>query len=348
MKKIKLYVDESGNSGPNYLDKDNPYFILAAYLDLYGKMNRLENVKKIKTILNCEEGKNYSLIKSVEGRKKMKDVLNFMIEMKCIPFIAIANKKYCISNRIVEVLLDPVYNSMVCPEIDLTQNYHIKKNLSNRLFCNLSEELLFDFSKIYRGNRMSLEERIHKMRNLIVTISNELERKDAYIANMIRGAINDIENNMCDEEKDESSRLAKQSPNLWLLYSLLLLVENQSREKDYVVDVVHDVQVKYDSHIQIMYEFINTHKFMNQLPHIGEITFSDSKSEVSIQAADILAGSVNMILKCKHTNWSDDKSFGDIFEIVWPYILNFERKESHTEYIENEKHFSKIRKFYKQ
>ena len=55
-----------------------------------------------------------------------------------------------------------------------------------------------------------------------------------------------------------------------------------------------------------------------------------------------------MILKCKHNNWSDDKSFGDIFEIVWPYILNFGRKESHTEYIENEKHFSKICKFYKQ
>ena len=40
---------------------------------------------------------------------------------------------------------------------------------------------------------MSLEERIHNMRELIVTISNELERKDAFIANMIRGAINDIE-----------------------------------------------------------------------------------------------------------------------------------------------------------
>ena len=133
MKKIKLYVDESGNSGPNYLDKDKPYFILAAYLDLDGKMDRLENVERIKAMLNYEEGKNYSLIKSVAGRKKMKNVLSFMREMKCIPFIAIANKKYCISNRIVEVLLDPVYNSMVPMEIDLPQNYSIKKELSNRI-----------------------------------------------------------------------------------------------------------------------------------------------------------------------------------------------------------------------
>ena len=347
MKKIKLYVDESGNSGPNYLDKDKPYFILAAYLDLDGKMDRLENVERIKAILNYEEGKNYSLIKSVAGRKKMKNVLSFMREMKCIPFIAIANKKYCISNRIVEVLLDPVYNSMVPMEIDLPQNYSIKKELSNRIFCNLSEELLFDFSKGYRGNGMSLEERIHNMRELIVTISNELERKDAFIANMIRGAINDIENNMRDEEKEESSRLAEQAPNLWLLYNLLLLVENQFRETDYVVDVVHDVQVKYDSHIQTMYEFIDTHEFMNQLYHIGEINFSDSKSDVRIQAADILAGSVNMILKCKHNNWRDDQSFSDIFEIVWPYILDFGREESHTAYIENENHFSEVCEFYK-
>lgn len=194
---------------------------------------------------------------------------------------------------------------------------------------------------------MSLEERIHNMRELIVTISNELERKDAFIANMIRGAIKDIENNMRDEEKEESSRLAEQAPNLWLLYNLLLLVENQFRETDYVVDVVHDVQVKYDSHIQAMYKFINTNEFMNQLYHIGEITFSDSKSDVSIQAADILAGSVNMILKCKHNNWRDDQSFGDIFEIVWPYILDFGREESHTVYIENENHFSEVCEFYK-
>lgn len=111
--------------------------------------------------------------------------------------------------------------------------------------------------------------------------------------------------------------------------------------------MVHDVQVKYDSHIQAMYEFINTHEFMNQLYHIGKITFSDSKSDVSIQAADILAGSVNMILKCKHNNWRDDQSFGDIFEIVWPYIWDFGREESHTTYIENENHFREVCEFYK-
>ena len=346
MEKIKLYIDESGNSGPNYLDKDKPYFILAAYLDLYGEMNRLENIERIKTILNCEEGKNYSLIKSVAGRKKIKDVLSFMQEIKCIPFIAIANKKYCISNRIVEVLLDPVYNSRISQKIDLPQNYFIKKKLSDIFFSNLSEKLLFDFSKIYRGNGMTLEERIHHMRELIVTISDELERKNTIMAYAIRGAINDIENNIRDEEKEESSRLAEQAPNLWLLYNLLLLVENQIRKTSYVVDVIHDTQVKYDSHIQNMYEFIKTHEFMNQLYHIGEITFSDSKSDVGVQAADILAGSVNMILKCKCNNWRDDQSFCDIFNIVWQYILDFDGEECHTAYIENENHFNEVCKFY--
>lgn len=54
-----------------------------------------------------------------------------------------------------------------------------------------------------------------------------------------------------------------------------------------------------------------------------------------------------MILKCKHNNWRDDQSFGDIFEIVWPYILDFGREESHTVYIENENHFSEVCEFYK-
>lgn len=258
----------------------------------------------------------------------------------------IANKKYCISNRIVEVLLDPVYNSRISKEIDLPQNYFIKKKLSDIFFSNLSEKLLFDFSKIYRGNGMTLEERIHHMRELIVTISDELERKNTIMAYAIRGAINDIENNIRDEEKEESSRVAEQAPNLWLLYNLLLLVENQIRKTSYVVDVIYDAQVKYDSHIQNMYEFIKTHEFMNQLYHIGEIIFSDSKSDVGVQAADILAGSVNMILKCKCNNWGDDQSFCDIFNIVWQYILDFDGEECHTAYIENEDHFNEVCKFY--
>jgi hypothetical protein len=49
MKKIKLYVDEAGNSGPNYLDKDKLYFVLAAYLDFDGEMKWLENVERVKT-----------------------------------------------------------------------------------------------------------------------------------------------------------------------------------------------------------------------------------------------------------------------------------------------------------
>ena len=104
------------------------------------------------------------------------------------------------------------------------------------------------------------------------------------------------------KKKKNLADLLNKAPNLWLLYNLLLLVENQFRETDYVVDVVHDVQVKYDSHIQTMYEFINTHEFMNQLYHIGEINFSDSKSDVRIQGGGHFSRFSEHDIKCKHNS----------------------------------------------
>ena len=99
-----------------------------------------------------------------------------------------------------------------------------------------------------------------------------------------------------------------------------------------------------------MLQFINTHKELfasnGELKYIDGICFSDSKDSVIIQAADILAGAVNMILKRKNSNWKSDDSFVKILNIVMPYIQDFESYNSKTAYIENEEVYANILKFY--
>lgn len=346
----KIYVDEAGNSGPNYLDEKDPYFILAGWIDINDEMQKSDNIKEFTLLLDGKEGKNHKLTKSVEGRKKMVAVLEFMKKKKCVPIIAIANKKYCIPMRIVEVLLDPFYNDRMFGEFESPKYYPLKKEYANRLFNNLSEQELQQFAKIYRGKDMSDMERIVKMEQFIDAISQSLLSKDKEIASLIEGSKKAIKENLGDEEKDISRRMAKQSPNLWLLYIFLLLVEKNCERYGYNIQVVHDEQKKYASSIQDMLQFINTHKELfasnGELKYIDGICFSDSKDSVIIQAADILAGAVNMILKRKNSNWKSDDSFVKILNIVMPYIQDFESYNSKTAYIENEEVYANILKFY--
>ena len=344
----KVYVDEAGNSGPNYLDEKEPYFILAGWIDVNNEMQKMDNINEFTLLLDGKEGKNHKLARSVKGRKKMAAVLKFMEKKKCVPIIAIANKKYCIPMRIVEVLLDPFYNDRMFLEFESPKYYFLKKEYANRLFSNLSEQELQQFAEIYRGKDMSAKERIVKMEQFIDDISQSLLSKDKEIASLIEGSKKAIKENLGDEEKDISKRMAKQSPNLWLLYIFLLLVENNCERYGY--QIVHDEQKKYESSIQDMLQFINTHKELfesnGELKYMDDICFSDSKDVVIIQAADILAGAVNMILKRKNSDWKSDASFVEILNIVMPYIQDFESYNSKTAYIENEEVYDDILKFY--
>ena len=99
-----------------------------------------------------------------------------------------------------------------------------------------------------------------------------------------------------------------------------------------------------------MFLFVNEHKYLfhGNLNHIYEIKFSNSKNTLMIQAADILAGSINMILKRKNINWKNDISFINILNTVIPYIKDFCNEDSNTVYVENLEVFLNIMKFYDQ
>lgn len=345
-----IYIDESGNTGPNYLDKEEQYFILAGWLDINNEMQKAENVESLADLLGKKEVKSSDLAKTVTGKKKMLRVIEFMKEKKCVPIIAIANKKYCIPMRIIEVLLDPVYNDEIFPEFDEPKYYELKKQYADRLFKYLSHNELEKFAKIYRGKDISNDERENKMKSFIDEIYNSLSNKDIELARLIKGAKKKIKANLEAEVGNKSEILARQSPNIWLLYMFFLLIENNYSKYRYKFKVIHDEQSKYSSHIKDMFLFVNEHKYLfhGNLNHIYEIKFSNSKNTLMIQAADILAGSINMILKRKNINWKNDISFINILNTVIPYIKDFCNEDSNTVYVENLEVFLNIMKFYDQ
>lgn len=347
MVKRCVYIDEAGNSGPNYLDANEKFFVLAGWLDVDNKFENLKN--GISELLGSEEGKNYKLGKSVEGKNRMAAVLNYMLDNNCKPFVAIAEKKYCIAARIVEVLLDPFYNDRMPKNFDDSKNFKVKKTYADILYYNLDDDILADFSNAYRGKDIALDIKIGKMEKIIGRIVECLQKRNQIkLANCIKGAEKNISSNLCDEipsNGDMVTVMSRQAPNYWIFNNMLNLLECNSIKYGYQIDVIHDIQLKYEKNIVEVFEL---NKKMWQC--FGEIRFEDSKSNEMIQAADILAGAVNMILKRKNKAWRKDESFVAILKIMKPILRDFKDGENgnlhRTYFMQPEKEWNELMKFY--
>ena len=108
-----LYFDESGNTGSNWIDAQQPYFVYGGWL--------IKDDKKkdaVSLLSECFSDSKAAELKSktIWDRKKDKliDFINGMVDkVGAIPCFAIADKKYMIAAKIVETFFDCKYNPYV-------------------------------------------------------------------------------------------------------------------------------------------------------------------------------------------------------------------------------------------
>ena len=105
----------------------------------------------------------------------------------------------------------------------------------------------------------------------------------------------------------------------------MLLVEKYCKKNNCTIQIIHDNQEQYQDYIQEMVRFIkNSQEFYDNdgdLKHIeSEMIFMDDKDNVLLQGADLLAGSINMMLKKRNINWRNEESTTEIVNFLMPYF----------------------------
>ncbi|NFO03847.1 DUF3800 domain-containing protein [Clostridium botulinum] len=325
--KIKFFCDESGNTGRNFLDEKDPFFVLGGWLDKCNNSSNIELINEIECIFESkekEEIKSVKLIKSAKGRRKIKSLIECMIKYGYIPFFAIVHKRFAIAARVVDVLLDPEYNNMVSRKITYNEDkFPIKKYAE--IISKLSDYTLNTFAKGYR----ELNYRV--VCESIELISRELREtiKDFQLSNKIFNSKNLISNNLNDERNLEKN----QAPNIFSLYTLFYILDNYANDRQLSIDFMHDEQKEFKANMQSMestllkerndtirYEFNQRQVFFKS---IKSLEFKDSKSNIFIQCADITVGAINYILKKLIFNKNLDRIDKELFEILRPYITQF-------------------------
>src|SRR4030042_4894036 len=109
-KKAIFYCDESGNSGPNYIDQNKPFYTLAAWSVPYKRIVdasvAVEEHRK-KYSPQADELKAANLMRSANGKRGIMSLLRTLGHLGCVPIYEVLEKRYCVAAKIIETFLDP-------------------------------------------------------------------------------------------------------------------------------------------------------------------------------------------------------------------------------------------------
>jgi len=304
-KKAIFYCDESGNSGPNYIDQEQPFYTLAAWSVPYNRIvDASVAVEEHRQEYSPQAGelKGANLVRSSRGKRAIISLLRTLGGLGCVPIYELLEKRYCVAGKIVETFLDPLYNPRV--NNAFIPDSTTKQEIADTLYEGLSESTLNHFASIYRkptldGFESSLDKIVAEANaNINSELATLLEGSREQLAE-----IAEIEASACFLGTMTGSL------NYPVFVGMLMMIELLGRLGLVdAVKIVHDEIYAYEEHLnkvfvllrnagESVFMFPNGHILVFPLKHVGAMEFGSSKDSVLLQAADVLAGSVNYLAK---------------------------------------------------
>jgi hypothetical protein len=301
MKKHVVYCDESGNTGSNYLDPQQPIYVLA------GWWVRSDSERKAEDIIIAhlglasgteKETKGSRLVRRLRGQRTILTLFRELGALGCVPVFVLAEKRYCVAAKIVETFLDPYYNSLLRQEF--TADARTKQDLADILY-ELPEEVLRQFALAYRSlNSKGLSQSL-------LTICQSLSlRLHTSLADAMMGSISRIEDIVEAElaSGDGVPGNAWRTLNMPVVVDFICTIEEIGRRVGVGESiVVHDETTEFqDSYDWLLKIFKNARKVDIYLPNgkliplgfetLKRFQIRNSAACPLIRAADALAGSL--------------------------------------------------------
>lgn len=348
---MKFYIDESGNTGDLVSKRENfditfngqRIFSLAAIGLMDNHLVELEKeilVFKKKYKIQSLEIKAENIFN--KKPKFIQDIVEFLLENKIQYFIELTDKKYFICNSIV---FHQVYPPYFVPE-------HEERKGENQIFREIcidffmrdlcDEQYLNFFSSCIEADKFSLDKSFDSIRKF--SISRIANASDGYIKEVYSSIkenvnctiedFNDFIKKVGEEEAvkkfipipDETKRgnlvhLLPQIPSLTNIIARINYMKGGISD----INFIHDRQTQFDiilnQNVQEMVGFdISEFNFTNADFNVSEkpnITFEiDSKENIGIQIADILAGFTMRYLEKELRNEPLDDIYHEIFKKI--------------------------------
>lgn len=301
-----IFVDEAGNSGSNYLDLDQPFYLVGGWIIPNSHLASTTIIDEVAKALNVNgELKGTNLSGNKKNQREFKVMFEKMEAFDCKPFIVFAEKKYCIAGKIIETFLDPEYNNKISDFGTYTSDNLLKKRLAEKIY-NLSFDTLKQFGQAYRLLDPAAMEQSLKI------ICDELSAVNEFdLADKLSGALSYIAEISNIEKQTHIQFLpnnASASLNVTAFFSLINHLERYARNKKITMSIIHDKTKAYEPGytqvFKLASEAVNASiqltdgtNIVTGYNNVKGIQFHDSKDSPWIQASDLLISSLNRFLK---------------------------------------------------
>lgn len=325
---MKAFFDESGNTGTNWLDNSQPFFVYGGWLI---DKNKEEFAKKRFT--DIFSFSNATELKSKYILEKKKNVFwefmqSFIYEINAIPVFGIAEKKYMIAAKITETIFDCAYNPYVNEY--LTFRSELKSALADCIFED--KELLNDFSELIARGTIDLKNMIDIQKNLGKYFINKELIDVAMVINKLKPVhllkmIDEFE--VMSKNGTEKKWLALTEP---ILFDRILNIDKYCEIVNKNAVIYVDELSGYDTVFSSMNQIIARKGIVST---ISKVEQCNSKTKKLVQAADLLSGYINRcflnieIYRNDEEStkiWKDFIAIRDVFSekgiVIWDYYAD--------------------------
>lgn len=299
-----IFCDESGNTGPNYLDEENQFFVIAGWILPSSLAHDTSHIERFLQDNGIEdEFKGSGKISRPKWQKIFFDFFHVLGQNRCVPIFMVAEKKFSIAAKIIETLLEPEFNRNVPETFNL--NRTLKRKYVEILATKPNKKVLNDFITGY------INSDIDQLSKSIPELVAELMTEDeSQLAEEIEGSLENLENNtdIFDKNGDKTKSKLEKSPNTVTVGSFFALAETIARKLDFEILIIHDEIARFD---EIYSELFYTLKessgndlhaddgtlYITKFHKLRGLGFAKSSHNLYIQSADILASSINRYMK---------------------------------------------------
>lgn len=301
--RVTVYCDESGNDGPNYLNRATPFYVVAGWVvpehSIVEATVAIELIRQKEFQKGTPELKYKLFDRNEHKRKSLVRLIDRLSELALTPVYVVAEKRYCVAGKIVETFLDPYYNELATN--GFTWNIELKQEIANTLYDRLPSGVLEQFASAYRNpTKKGLADALTAVEDACLKCVNP------ELAKFMHGSHAKLEE-IAEAEVHATETWGKAGGtiNFPCLITFIMMIEQLGRRGLLVTDkIVHDeVSAYQDSYRDAFLHHKDLGEFWVTLPgsnlgHGSVLTVADFEVQRSvdqplIQSADLLAGSIN-------------------------------------------------------
>ena len=295
-----VYLDESGNTGLNLLDPDQPTYALAGWLV---RADQADAARAAVTRVASESGsgdlKGSRMMRSATGRARAERVIGDLRQLGCQPAYSLYEKRYAVAAKIVDAFLDSAYNDHLPAMFDADSM--AKQSVAQQLY-NLPDGSL---APAWDSIRAVDPERMRDSLNALVGRCRILGADGlAYWLAGARGHVERIAADLADTRTDPMKRQNEALPGTSLI-TIASAIDVVSEDSGLGrVEIVHDETSSFQPNLKWWFDLVSgpkpaerpsetvfSHGWKLRVGYavVRSLRFAVSEEEPLVQAADILA-----------------------------------------------------------